>query len=105
MALTMQEQRHVGKKVAVRYIHACSTTGYSLPYAASLLRTSCKVGRPRAPRGPLRGTGSNTGTPTCLGEKRDHAPGQNPGASLPASRWAPSGNSRQRLLGTWRWTL
>jgi transposase InsO family protein len=54
MALTMQEKRHVGKEVALRYLHArkkekgtmlqefCATTGYSPPYAACLLRTYAK---------------------------------------------------------------
>jgi len=51
MALSMQEKQHVGKEVALRYLHArkkekgvmlqefCATTGYSPPYAAHLLRT------------------------------------------------------------------
>ena len=51
MALTMQEKRHVGREVALRYLGArrkekgvmlqefCATTGYSPPYAAYLLRT------------------------------------------------------------------
>jgi hypothetical protein len=51
MALTMLEKRHVGKEVALRYLHArkkekgimlqefCATTGYSPPYAAYLLRS------------------------------------------------------------------
>jgi transposase InsO family protein len=54
MALTMLEKRHVGKEVALRYLHArkkekgimlqefCATTGYSPPYAAFLLRTYAK---------------------------------------------------------------
>jgi len=51
MALTMQENQHVGREVALRYLRArkkekgvmlqesCATTGYSPPYAASLLCT------------------------------------------------------------------
>ena len=54
MALSMQEKRHVGREVALRYLHArkkekgtmlqefCATTGYSPPYAAYLLRTYAK---------------------------------------------------------------
>src|SRR5450830_748303 len=54
MALSMQEKQHVGKEVALRYLHArkkekgvmlqefCATTGYSPPYAAYLLRTYAK---------------------------------------------------------------
>jgi hypothetical protein len=46
-----QEKRHVGKEVALRYLHArkkekgimlqefCATTGYTPPYAAYLLRS------------------------------------------------------------------
>ena len=51
MALTMQEKRHVGREVALRYLRArrkekrvmlqgfCATTRYRPPYAAYLLRT------------------------------------------------------------------
>ena len=54
MALSMQEKQHVGREVALRYVHArkkdkgimlqefCVTTGYSPPYAAFLLRTYAK---------------------------------------------------------------
>jgi len=54
MALSMQEKQHVGKEVALRYLHArkkekgvmlqefCATTGYSPPYAAYLLRRYAK---------------------------------------------------------------
>ena len=50
MALSMREKQHVGREVALRYLHArkkekgimlqefCATTGYSPPYAAYLLR-------------------------------------------------------------------
>ena len=54
MALSMREKHHVGREVALRYLHArrkekgiilqefCATTGYSPPYAAYLLRTYAK---------------------------------------------------------------
>jgi len=54
MALTMQEKRHVGREVALRYLRArrkekrvmlqgfCATTRYRPPYAAYLLRTYAK---------------------------------------------------------------
>jgi hypothetical protein len=54
MVLTMQEKRHIGREVALRYLRArkkekgvmlqefCATTGYSPPYAACLLHTYAK---------------------------------------------------------------
>ena len=54
MALSMREKHHVGREVALRYLHArkkekgiilqefSATTGYSPPYAAYLLRTYAK---------------------------------------------------------------
>ena len=51
MALSMQEKQHVGKEVALRYLHArkkekgvmlqefCATTGYCPPKATYLFHT------------------------------------------------------------------
>jgi len=105
MALAMQERQRVGREVSLRYLRSqkkekgimlqefCTTTRYSPPYAAYLLRTYAPRECGPSPHKtismaqtaeacvqPCRGGGARLGVPPCRGALWQETAGSDTGA-------------------------